>query len=126
MYSISYHSVELHGEVIVHAREGCEGHFTKIDFALHIIKVNTHLWESLADFLGNLYHLLQILRSRNWSVLYTRISQILVHRRPGIDVIQVIDSLSSPTSAFQLTVVAHKVILSLAVNTPYLVVDSGF
>ena len=37
MYSVTYHPLELHGKVIVHARESIERHFTKIDFTFHVV-----------------------------------------------------------------------------------------
>ena len=109
--------MELHGEMIVHARESCEGHFTKIDFPFDIIEINTNLRETLADLLRNLNHLLQILWTRYGPVFNPRISQILRHLFPCMYVIKIINGLSSPTSTLQFPIITDKVILCLAVNT---------
>ena len=121
--AIADHLVELHGEVVVHAREGCECHLTKIDLALDVVEIDTHLGEALGDLLGYRDHLLQVLWA--WHVLIddARIRQILVHRRPGLDIIEVIDSLRATAATLQTTVVADKVVLRLAIDTPDLMID---
>ena len=58
MYSITYHLLELHCEVIVHTRKGVESHLAEIDFSLHIIKVNSYLWKPLSNLFCNFYHFL--------------------------------------------------------------------
>ena len=87
MYPVTYHQLELRSKPMIHTRTGKECHLTEIDLSLHVIEINSYLRKALTEFLCNLYHLIEVFRTRYIPILHSYILQILAHWLPWMDVI---------------------------------------
>ena len=60
--------MEFLGEMIIHAREGCECHFAEVYLSLYIIEVNTHLWKTLPYLFGYFYHYILLYHNKSYKL----------------------------------------------------------